>query len=238
MPAETGKTVREVVLENPAAARVFEKVGIDYCCGGNELLTEACHAANVRVEEVIAALGRTESVPVERDWPSAPLSELAQYIVDKHHAWTREEIKRLVPLISKVVSVHGKNHPELMQVQSIFRDLSQEMTMHMMKEEQILFPYLAEMEAAVSRKRPLPPAMFGTVQNPVRMTMMEHDSSGEALHRMREITNGYALPPDACVSYQTLYQALEAFEADLHRHIHLENNILFPRSVKMEGEAV
>lgn len=236
MLAETGKTVRELVLENPAAARVFERLGIDYCCGGNKPLVEACSAANLQVNEVVAALKKAEPANAERDWREAPLSELAEYIVARHHAFTREETSRLEQLILKVAGVHGKNHPELLRVRSIFRELSQELTMHMMKEEQMLFPYIAEMEAEVSRKRPVPPAMFGTVQNPVRMMMMEHDSAGEALRGLREATNGYTVPADACVSYQTLYQALGAFEADLHQHIHLENNILFPRAVKMEDE--
>jgi regulator of cell morphogenesis and NO signaling len=157
--------------------------------------------------------------------------------VDKHHSFTRDEIKRLVLLVSKVVSVHGRNHPELLQVQSLFRDLSEELTTHMTKEEQLLFPYIAEMEQAISSKRSLPPAIFGTVQNPVRMMMLEHDSSGQMLHKVRELTNGYVPPPDACVTYQTLYRALEAFERDLHEHIHLENNILFPRSVDFETAA-
>ena len=134
--------------------------------------------------------------------------------------------------------MHGKNHLELLQVQSLFRDLSQELTMHMMKEEQLLFPYITEIEEAVSRRRSLLPAMFGTVQNPVRMMTLEHDSSGQMLHKIGEFTNGYISPPDACVTYQTLYRALEVFERDLHEHIHLENNILFSRSVDLEAAAL
>jgi regulator of cell morphogenesis and NO signaling len=237
MLTEGEKSVRELVLEKPTAARVFEKFGIDYCCGGNKSLIDACVEAKVKVEEVIAALAKPESVPTERDWRGAPLSELAQYIVDKHHSFTRDEIKRLVPLISKVVSMHGNNHPELLQVESRFQEMAQELTMHMGKEEQVLFPYIAKIEEAVNSKRPLPRAMFGTVQNPVRMMMMEHESSGQALHKMREATNGYVPPPDGCVTYETLYRALEAFEKDLHNHIHLENNILFPRSVDLEKAA-
>jgi len=234
MLTEAEKSVRELVLEKPAAARVFEKLGIDYCCGGNQSLVDACITAEVRMEKVIAALAKAEPVPAERDWRGAPLSKLTQYIVDQHHSFTRDEIERLVPLISKVVSVHGDNHLELLQVQSLFRGIAQELTMHMRKEEQVLFPYIARIEEAGNSKSPLPPAMFGTVQNPVRM-MMEHESSGQALRKMREVTNGFIAPPDGCVSYQTLYRALEAFEKDLHNHIHLENNILFPRSVDLEN---
>jgi regulator of cell morphogenesis and NO signaling len=237
MQIEDTKTVRELVTASPAAARVFEKFGIDYCCGGNKSLTEACLAAKVRAEDVAAALEKPEPRPDERDWQRAALGDLADYIVRKHHAFTREEIQRLEPLISKVVSVHGQNHEELQQIQRLFQDLAQEMTMHMMKEEHMLFPYIKDLEEAMNRHfRPSPPT-FGTVQNPVRMMMAEHDSSGQVLHKMREITNGYAAPSDACVSYQTLYRALHAFETDLHQHIHLENNILFPRAVELEAEA-
>jgi regulator of cell morphogenesis and NO signaling len=239
MATEIGRrTVRDLVLETPAAARIFEKLGIDYCCGGEKSLTDACAEARVKVEEVAAALASPQPVTTDRDWRDASLSELAQYIVARHHSFTREEIERLLPVISKVISVHGTNHPELLEVQSLFRELAQELMMHMTKEERVLFPYIAEMEEAVNSKRPLPRPMFGTVQNPVRMMMAEHDSSGSVLHRMREITNGYVPPPDGCVTYQTLYRALEDFEKDLHTHIHLENNILFPRSVDLEMTAI
>ena len=231
---ETSKTIRELVLANPVAARTLEQFGIDYCCGGNKSLAEACANASVPVEQVITAIEKPQFIPDVRDWQLAPLEELTRHIVKKHHAFTREELKRLKSLIAKVVSVHGMNHPELMRVQSVFSDLDRELTMHMMREEEILFPYIEEMEAAVNAKHSLPPCMFGTVQNPVRMMMMEHDSAGDALREMRARTNSYAVPADGCVSYQELYRALPAFEADLHEHIHLENNILFPRSIQME----
>jgi regulator of cell morphogenesis and NO signaling len=237
MSVETCKTVRELVLANPAAARIFEQFGIDYCCGGNKSLVEACAKASVQVEQVISAIEKPQPIPDARDWQIAPLMELTRYIVEKHHSFTREELKRLKSLLAKVVSAHGIRHPELTRVQSVFRDLDQELTMHMMKEEEILFPYIEKMEAAINTKRSLPPCMFGTVQNPVRMMMMEHDTAGDALREMRAITNSYAVPADGCVSYQELYRALLAFEADLHQHIHLENNILFPRSIQMEGAA-
>lgn len=236
MPTNAGRAVRDLVLETPAAARVFEKFGIDYCCGGSQTLADACQAAHHSVEEVAAALEKPESAPPERDWRNASLTELAQYIVDKHHAFTQAEINRLTDLLAKVIAAHGKNHPELTRVQSIFEGLSQEMRMHMMKEEQLLFPYIADMEEAVRSKHRPPSAMFGTVQNPVAAMIIEHEASGQALEKIREITNGYTVPPDGCPSYRALYQALPAFTADMHQHIHLENNILFPRSVELESD--
>ena len=141
---------------------------------------------------------------------------------------------RLGPLFDKVCSVHGKNHPELLQVRASFQGLEQELTMHMMKEEVVLFPYIVRMEESVIQKEPVVPSPFGSVENPVAMMMHEHDSAGEALHAMRNGSASYKRPGDACISFQTLYKALADFEADLHQHIHLENNILFPRAIAME----
>jgi regulator of cell morphogenesis and NO signaling len=236
MPTNAERAVRDLVLEKPAAARVFEKFGIDYCCGGSQSLADACKAANRSVEEVTAEIEESQPAPAERDWRNASLTELAQYIVDKHHAFTRAEINRLTDLLAKVVKVHGKNHPELARVQSIFEGLSQEMRMHMMKEEQLLFPYIAEIEEAARMKRRPPSPMFGTVQNPVAAMIVDHEAAGQQLEKMREITGDYSAPPDACTSYRLLFQGLPAFEADLHQHIHLENNILFPRSIDLESE--
>jgi len=231
-------SVRDFVLAKPAAARVLESFGIDYCCGGSQTLAQACRAANRPPEEVSAALRNLDSLPpekAEKDWSHAPLAELAQHIVDRHHTFTRAELARITSLIAKVISAHGANHPELIRLQSIFAGLSEELTMHMMKEEKILFPYVAMMEEAARVKRRPPAAMFGTVQNPVAAMMMEHEASGQALEKMRELTGDYAMPPDGCESYRALLQALPAFAADLHQHIHLENNILFPRAVELES---
>ena len=149
-------------------------------------------------------------------------------------SYTREEIARLGPLFDKVCSVHGKNHPELLRLRETFSGLAEELTTHLMKEEMVLFPYIVRMEEAVVAKEPVLPPPFGSVRNPVAMMMSEHDGAGNALRSMRQIGNGYAAPADACISFQTLYQALAAFEADLHQHIHLENNMLFPRAIEME----
>ncbi len=237
MQTENAQTVRDLAAGNPAAARIFERYGIDYCCGGDKFLSEACLAAKVNIDEVKAALAARLPESGDRDWQTALVSELITHIVTKHHAFTREEINRLIPLISKVQAVHGQNHAELKQVENLFHEMANELTMHMMKEERMLFPYIRQLEAAINRGSHPAPPMFGTVQNPVRMMMMEHDFAGDVLHRLREITGGYAAPEDACVSYQTLYKALQEFEADLHQHIHLENNILFPRAIDMESGA-
>ncbi len=165
------------------------------------------------------------------------MTELIQHIVEKHHRYVKEEMPRLEQLAQKVASVHGQNHPEVIHMRATLEALGMELASHLMKEEQILFPYIAELEQAVSYGRPAPPCRFGTVQNPVRMMVMEHDSAGDALRELRASSSNYTAPPDACVTYKTFYTALEVFEADLHQHIHLENNILFPRAMRMESAA-
>jgi regulator of cell morphogenesis and NO signaling len=238
MSVTTEKTVREFALENPAATRVFEKLGIDYCCGGNQSLEQACHAANLPVDQVLDSLEMAEQTTRAtqkiHDWQREPLGDLVAHINGTHHKYTREEIARLGPLLEKVCSVHGNNHPELVEMRTTFAGLAQELTMHMMKEEMVLFPYIVRMEEAVIQNEPVLPPPFGSVQNPVSMMEHEHESAGNALRAMRQASSGYVAPSDACVSYQTLYKALSAFEADLHEHIHLENNILFPRAIAME----
>ena len=238
MSVTTEKTLRELVLETPAATRVLEKLGIDYCCGGNQSLEQACRAANLPIDQVLDSLEAAELATKpegkDRDWQQEALADLVAHITSTHHKYTRSEIARLAPLLEKVRSVHGQNHPELQSIQTSFLGLADELTMHMMKEEMMLFPYIVRMEESVIEGQPILPPPFGTVQNPVSMMMHEHDSAGDALRAMRQASGGYAAPADACVSYQTLYRTLAEFEADLHQHIHLENNILFPRAIAME----
>jgi regulator of cell morphogenesis and NO signaling len=238
MTIATEKTVRELALESPASTRVFEKLGIDYCCGGKRSLEEACHAASLKIDQVLDSLNEANRASLvmqtEQNWNAEPLANLIAHIQSTHHKYTRDEIARLYPLFQKVCSVHGKNHPELFEVHQAFQGLAQELGAHMMKEEMILFPYIIRMEAAVAGREAIAPAPFGSVQNPVAMMEHEHDSAGNALRAMKQASNEYSEPSDACISYQTLYKALAAFEADLHQHIHLENNILFPRAVAME----
>lgn len=240
MEINTTKTVRELTLEIPGAARVFEKAGIDYCCGGGKPFAEACAAAGVSTDEVVRSLEQAgESATVESDatrWQTQPLSDMTSYIIRKHHVFTRDELARLSSLLSKVCSVHGQNHPELLRIQSLFQDLHQDLVPHMQKEEMVLFPYVDQLEAAANAGRPSPVPFFGTVQNPIRMMMMEHDVAGDILKQIREISGGFSVPEDACISYETLYKALDVLEQDLHQHIHLENNILFPRAAEMEGQ--
>ena len=238
MSAIMTKTVGELAAENPAATRVFEKLGIDYCCGGSDTLEQACRAARLPLEQVTdsteMALETGRAVAPDRDWKNEPLADLIAHIRNTHHRYTRAAIARLGSLFDKVCAVHGKNHPELARMRATFGGLAQELATHLMKEEMVLFPYIVRMEEAVLERSTVLPAPFGSVRNPVAMMLREHDGAGQALREMRAASNGYIAPSDACASYRTLYQALAEFETDLHQHIHLEDNILFPHAIEME----
>ena len=203
MTVATEKTVRELALERPSATRVFEKLGIDYCCGGNQSLEDACLAANLKVDQVLESLAIAEQAGLatqeDRDWQTEPIAALIAHIQQTHHSYTREEIVRLGPLFDKVCSVHGKNHPELLQIRDTFQALAQELSSHLMKEEMILFPYILKMETVAAGNEPWSHAPFGSVQNPVSMMEREHDSAGNALRAMNKASNEYSVPPNACV---------------------------------------
>ena len=242
MLLDSTRTVREFAIEIPNATRVFEKMKIDYCCGGNQPLNEACLQAGLDVEEVVQLLSQAEQNELTdvgseaNTLQSLALAKLSDYIVNKHHVFTRTELERLTALLEKVCSVHGSNHPELLKIQSEFQTLRAELEPHMLKEERILFPYITRLETAVCENGPAPFAPFGTVRNPITAMMREHDAAGEILKTIRQLSGNFALPEDACFSYRTLYSALEELEADLHQHIHLENNILFPRAMEIENQ--
>lgn len=238
MSMDVTKTVREFAIENPSATRVFEKLKIDYCCGGNRPLTDACGEKGLDPQEVLQLLKQAGVKSEPSTAQSLPLVSLINVIVEKHHVFTRSELERLTALLEKVCSAHGERHPELFQIQSQFQSLRAELEPHMMKEERILFPYIRRLEAAMAWNQPTPFAPFGSVQNPITMMMREHDGAGEILKAIRKLSNDFTAPEDGCISYQTLYKALEEFEADLHQHIHLENNILFPGSLELEQKTV
>lgn len=236
MKLEASKTIREIVLEIPEAAEAFEKMGIDYPCGGQRSLAEACAAAGLTVQHVLQSLESIQSSePAERrpDFRFTPISELIDHILTTHHEFTRTELERIRALMVKVCDKHGQNHPELDQMRRIFETLFSELEPHMVKEEQELFPYLIAKEDAVNQGQ-LEKPPFGTFPEPISMMMLEHDGAAYLLKQMRQLSSDYAIPPDACVNYQTLYRSLERFEQDLHLHIHLENNILFPRGAELK----
>jgi len=229
--------VKEIAVANPGAKRVLEDAGVDYCCGGEKPLHDACMKAGVSAEEILNRLKENSKQvgPEDTNWATATLCDLTQHILAKHHKYVREAIARLTALLAKVKAKHGQNHPELAGIEERFFDLGQEMYSHMQKEEQILFPYIVTLERATMEKRKPEPPFFGAARNPIHMMMQEHDSAGELLREMRKLSGEYQAPREACESYRELYRSLEEFEADMHTHVHLENNILFPRTVELEA---
>jgi regulator of cell morphogenesis and NO signaling len=230
----TTQTVREIALEVPSSIRVFEKFGIDYCCGGRKPLAEACAAGNIEVDAVIAALeaaaGKTE--PHFKDWQSSSLKSLTAHIVATHHSYVRAELPRLAMLAQKVVNRHGATQSELPAIQAALGHLDAELTPHLAKEEGILFPYISALESALESGTELPHGCFGTVANPIAMMTQEHDAAGSLLAEIRSLSNQFTTPEGACPTYHAFYDGLREFERDLHQHIHLENNILFPRAIQ------
>ncbi|SRR6266568_67892 len=232
----TTLTVREIALEQPSSIRVFEHFGIDYCCGGRKPLTEACSARNIAVDAVIAALEAAEKAPqaATEDWNSMPLASLSAHIVATHHAYVKKELPRLAELAKKVVNRHGATKAELPIIQAKLAQLDEELTQHLVKEEVILFPYVASLERAVGEGSSRPQGCFGTVANPIAMMTREHDAAGTLLAEIRNLSNNFTTPPDACPTFHAFYDGLSEFEQDLHHHIHLENNVLFPRAIALE----
>ena len=229
--------VKEIALANPAARRILEDAGLDYCCGGGKSLQEACLHADVPAEEILQRLREnSESVgPEDTEWSSAPVSNLTRHIRERHHQYVREAIPRVRALLAKVREAHGAKHREIEEIEKLFGDVAREMLMHMQKEEQILFPYIDALELSVNGSGPVEPPFFQTVRNPIHMMMREHDAAGELVKRIRRASAEYNVPEDACTSYKAAYQELREFEADPHQHVHLENNILFPRAVELEA---
>lgn len=238
--ATATQTVREIALEQPTSIRVFEKLGIDYCCGGRKPLSEACQARSLEVDAVIAALEAAAADPRKpaEDLSNISLASLCDRIVTTHHEYVRRELPRLTFLAEKVVNRHGDTHTELPVIQATLAQLAEELTQHCAKEEIVLFPYISKLEASMAEGTPKPKSCFGTVSNPIAMMTREHDDAGLLLEVLRTKSNQYTTPDGACPTYHAFYDGLREFEQDLHQHIHLENNVLFPRAVELEASAV
>ena len=236
MTATITTTIRDIVAEDFRAAAVFHRHGIDFCCKGDRPLQEACDERGISsaaVMEDIAAACAPDKVGAPRFAEWTPETLIA-FIVGNHHAYVRGAIPTLLAHTQKVAKVHGDRHPEVVKIAQLFQGVADEMIGHMFKEERILFPYIAELSAATSQNRPAPPSPFGTVANPIHMMELEHESAGDAMAQIRELSNNYEPPADACATYRVSYAELQEFENDLHAHVHLENNILFPTAVRLE----
>ncbi|OFW23794.1 MAG: iron-sulfur cluster repair di-iron protein [Acidobacteria bacterium RIFCSPLOWO2_02_FULL_59_13] len=234
-------TVGEIAKTIPTSVAVFQRHGIDFCCGGNKPLEEACQEKGVSVDQIVSEVDKTRQPAggaTARDWNSASLSELIQHILDTHHAYLHSEMPRLEQMLAKVIAAHGEKHPESLQpLARLYAGLTTELWNHMGKEENILFPLIQQMEQASQGGRRAGPTGM-SIESPIRVMEMEHESAGSALEQMRQVTDGYQVPADGCATYRALLEGLERLEADLHVHIHLENNILFPRALELETALV
>lgn len=230
------QTVGQMVVERPQRSRVFDRLHIDYCCGGKRTLEEACAKRGLDLKAVIAELeafdAEANTQPDAVRPANLTMTELADDIERTHHAYLREELPRLAGLVKKVSAVHGQAHPWLTGLTSVYAELVAELEPHMLKEEQILFPMIRELDQAATA----PSFHCGSVGNPIRMMEMEHQNAGAALDRIREMTTDYEIPEGACNSFRAMLSGLEHLEADLHLHIHKENEILFPKASEMEAK--
>lgn len=233
------QTIGQIAATDLRKAAVFRKYGIDFCCGGKKTLKKACAEKGLDAATVERELSQTPASTAPRplafnEWD---LKFLADYIVNTHHAYTRKTLPDMLALASKVAGVHGQDHPELLRIQELAEKVARELTFHMEKEETILFPYIKSLAETEETDRDTGYAPFGSISNPIRMMELEHDEAGRIMSEMRSISADYKLPQDACTSYTMLYKTLDEFENDLHIHVHLENNILFPRAMKLESSA-
>ena len=236
---ETDETLGQIAAKDLRKAQVFKKYGLDFCCGGKKTVKEACAEKGLDVTKVEQELQHADKMPASRpipydDWN---LDFLADYIVNTHHSYVRKNLPDIRTYAEKVLKVHGSRHPELLRVYQLVEEVNAELTAHMVKEEKVLFPFIKELVAAKNDTQPLHAAHFGTVQNPINMMEMEHELVAKNLAEIRELSNNYLLPEDACASYSLLYRMLDEFEEDLHLHVHLENNILFPKALEIERHA-
>lgn len=236
MTATLDQTIREIVASDYRAAAVFQRHGVDFCCNGGQTIAQGCRAAGADESAVLrdlsAIAGPAADVPQFASWSAAALVD---HIVGRHHQYVRDAMPPLLTHTRKIAEVHGERHPELLHVARLFERVAAEMAEHMVKEERILFPFIVSVDEAVRANRPKPTPPFGTVQNPIRMMEADHQFVGDAMAEIKDLTNGYQPPDDGCTTYRVCLHELDAFERDLHAHVHLENNILFPKAVAIEG---
>ncbi|MBR9915572.1 MAG: iron-sulfur cluster repair di-iron protein [Algicola sp.] len=238
MVINKNQIVGEVVAKDYRTASLFNKHGIDFCCDGNQTIYEACQSRSINADLVLRELNRVliDNSKNAVNFNSWPLDLLADYIEKKHHLFVKDAILEILPYLDKVCKVHGKQHPELVSIKSEFNSVAEELVSHMNKEESMLFPLIRNMVKAQKDNLNLEQAHFGTIQNPIQVMMAEHNTEGERFRRIVHLSNKYTVPQDACNTYKVSFELLKDFEKDLHLHIHLENNILFPKAILLEEE--
>ncbi len=231
------KTVAEIVTENINSAHTFKKHGIDFCCGGGITIEKACAKNNVdytQLEKDLEVINAT--VSKAHNYDNWDLSFLIDHIVNVHHTYVEEGVSILLQYAAKVANVHGANFNEVIEINNLFIEVANELTTHMKKEELILFPYIKQLVKAEKENTAPTPPHFGTVNNPIQMMEEEHENAGDIFKTIAKLSNNYTPPEGACNTFKALYAKLDEFEQDLHQHIHLENNILFPKAIQLENK--
>lgn len=233
---ERDEMLGQIVARNFRKAEVFKNHGIDFCCGGKKTLKQACIEKGLDLTKIQRELQTAGKDPGSRQLPYEDwsLDFLADYIVNTHHRYVKQALPSLRQHSTKVAHVHGTQHPELHRIAQLVEEINGELSSHLVKEEKILFPYIKELVAAIKNSSRPQARYFDSVQGPINMMEMEHDLAGKKLQEIKAITNNYALPAGACATYQLLYKLLDEFENDLYTHVHLENNILFPKALELE----
>jgi regulator of cell morphogenesis and NO signaling len=232
--------LKSIVVADPRTAVVFDRLGLDYCCHGQQSLQDAVLDRGIPVSDVVDALHALGAPPAAASGPETwtDIARLVEHIVTQHHAYVRQVQPAIAAWLDKLVSRHGSRHPELLDTRQIFDALSTELLVHMRKEEDVLFPYMEALEQAQASRQTFGPPPFRTVQNPIAAMEHDHEEAGALLERLRASCHDYQPPADGCTTYRLCYMELERFEADLHRHVHLENNLLFPRAIAIEDAMV
>lgn len=236
------QNIGEMVASDYRLAEVFRNYKIDFCCKGNRTLQEVCENGKLPLEQISAEIQNLQSLTPDRvseaDFKSWPMDLLVDYIEKKHHRYVVSKTPVILGYLKKICDVHGENHPELYEVFEIFSASSKDLAAHMKKEELLLFPHIRKMMRSTEEDAPMASPHFGSVKNPIAMMMNEHETEGDRFLRIAELTNSYTPPVDACNTYKVTFALLEAFERDLHKHVHLENNVLFPQAVELEKSMI
>ena len=233
-------TIKEIVTNDYRTAAVFEKYSLDFCCGGGKTIEQACREKSVNPTTIFDELKNTLSDPSgdESRFMAMGIDELIDHIVHTHHGYVRNALPPLLTHTQKVATVHGERHPEVIEIARRFAAVAQDLQNHMMKEERILFPYIKTLVQAKKMNVPAEPPQFGSARNPIRMMEAEHQSAGNEMYEIRSLSASYTPPADACTTFKVSYLELKQFELDLHNHVHLENNILFPKAVALEQQVL
>lgn len=232
------KPLRDIVTENFNSAEIFEKYGLDFCCKGGMSLESACIARGIDFEQVSKELQEVTYDESSQRFFRWDVSFLIDYIINNHHSFVRERVPLLLAHLHKISDVHGSRHPEFLEVESLFQKVSNDLLQHMFKEERILFPAIKMIAQAATSGQAVPPLPFGSIRNPIAMMIADHETAGDELQEIRRLVNDYTPPDDACTTVRVTFEELRDFESDLHRHVFLENSVLFPKASQLEKDVL